>query len=241
MPGPYSEPVRIARDLALGLEELSFDPPVAYVYNPLVYARRGFERYVERYARPGTEVLLVGMNPGPFGMAQTGVPFGDVSMVRDWLAIEEPVDRPANEHPRRPVEGFSCHRHEVSGTRLWGWARDRFGSPERFFERFFVGNWCPLLFLEASGRNRTPDKLPAAERQPLYELCDDALVRLVRWVEPRFVVGVGGFAAERARAALGESGPRIGSILHPSPASPIANRGWAARAEAQLGELGIQL
>ena len=241
MPGPYSEPVRIARDLALGLEELSFDPPVAYVYNPLVYARRGFERYVERYARPGTEVLLVGMNPGPFGMAQTGVPFGDVSMVRDWLAIEEPVDRPANEHPRRPVEGFSCHRHEVSGTRLWGWARDRFGSPERFFERFFVGNWCPLLFLEASGRNRTPDKLPAAERQPLYELCDDALVRLVRWVEPRFVVGVGGFAAARARAALGETGPRIGSILHPSPASPIANTGWAARAEAQLGELGIQL
>jgi len=241
MPGAYSEPVRIARDLALALDGLSFDPPVAYVYNPLVYAHRGFERYVERYARRGTEVLLVGMNPGPFGMAQTGVPFGDVSMVRDWLAIEEPVERPAREHPRRPIEGFSCHRGEVSGTRLWGWARHRFGSPDRFFARFFVNNWCPLLFLEASGRNRTPDKLPAAERRPLYEHCDDALVRLVRWVEPRFVVGVGGFAAERARAALGESGPRIGSILHPSPASPMANRGWAAQAEAQLRELGIEL
>ena len=144
MPGSSSEPVRIARELALALDELSFDLPVAYVYNPLVYARRGFEHYVERYARRGAEVLLVGMNPGPFGMAQTGVPFGDVSMVRDWLAIEERVERPAHEHPRRPVEGFSCQRSEVSGTRLWGWARDRFGSPERFFERFFVGNWCPL-------------------------------------------------------------------------------------------------
>ena len=241
MPGPSSEPIRIARDLASALDELSFELPVAYVYNPLVYARQSFERYVERYARRGTEVLLVGMNPGPFGMAQTGVPFGDVSMVRDWLAIEEPVERPAREHPRRPVEGFSCQRREVSGTRLWGWARERFGSPERFFARFFVGNWCPLAFLEESGRNRTPDKLPAAERRPLFELCDDALVRLVRWMEPRFVVGVGGFAAERARAALGESGPRIGSILHPSPASPLANRGWAAQAEAQLRELGIEL
>ena len=241
MRGASREPTRIARDLASALDELSFELPVAYVYNPLAYARQSFERYVERYARRGTEVLLLGMNPGPFGMAQTGVPFGDVSMVRDWLAIEEPVERPAREHPRRRIEGFSCHRSEVSGTRLWGWARGRFGSPERFFARFFVGNWCPLLFLEESGRNRTPDKLPAAEQGPLFELCDGALVRLVRWMQPRLVVGVGGFAAARARAALGENGPRIGSILHPSPASPLANRGWAAQAEAQLRELGIEL
>ena len=241
MPGPKSEPVRIARDLALVLDGLCFDLPVTHVYNPLVYARRGFERYLERYARRGTEVLLVGMNPGPFGMAQTGVPFGDVSMVRDWLEIEEPVEHQAHEHPLRPIEGFSCHRSEVSGTRLWGWARDRFGTPDRFFARFFVGNWCPLAFLEESGRNRTPDKLSVDERRALYELCDDALRRLVHWMEPRFVVGVGGFAAARARSALGESGPRIGSILHPSPASPKANRGWAAQAEAQLRELGIEL
>ena len=241
MPGPESEPGRIARDLALVLDGLSFDLPVTHVYNPLVYARRGFERYLERYARRGTEVLLVGMNPGPFGMTQTGVPFGDVSMVRDWLEIEEPVEHPAHEHPLRPIEGFSCHRSEVSGTRLWSWARDRFGTPDRFFARFFVGNWCPLAFLEESGRNRTPDKLSVDERRALYELCDDALRRLVHWMEPRFVVGVGGFAAARARSALGESGPRIGSILHPSPASPKANRGWAAQAEAQLRELGIEL
>lgn len=243
MPGgrAASEPVRIARELARTLDELSFELPVAYVYNPLVYARRGFERYIECYARRGTEVLLVGMNPGPFGMAQTGVPFGDVSMVRDWLEIEEPVERPAREHPRRPIEGFSCARSEVSGTRLWGWARDRFGTPERFFARFFVANWCPLAFLEESGRNRTPDKLSAAERRSLYALCDDAFARLVCWMEPRLVVGVGGFAAERARFALGESGPRIGSILHPSPASPLANRGWAVQAESQLCELGIEL
>ncbi|MDQ3671110.1 MAG: single-stranded DNA-binding protein [Actinomycetota bacterium] len=235
------ETVRIARDLSRTLQGLHFGPPVAYVYDPLDYARSSLERYLERYAGRGIEVLLVGMNPGPFGMAQTGVPFGDVAMVRDWLEIEEPVERPAREHPKRPIDGFACRRSEVSGTRLWGWARGRFGTPERFFARFFVWNWCPLVFLEESGRNRTPDNLPAAERRALSGACDDALERLVRWMEPRFVVGVGTFAANRARMALGESGPRIGSILHPSPASPRANRGWAAQAEAQLRELGIEL
>ena len=80
--------------------------------------------------------LLLGMNPGPWGMAQTGVPFGTVSRVRDWLGIEAPVERPANEHPRRPVLGFGTERDEVSGLRVWGWAQARWGTPERFFERF---------------------------------------------------------------------------------------------------------
>lgn len=240
MPSAH-EPVRIARDLSRTLAGLTFGPPVEYVYDPLDYARASLELYLERYARRGIEVLLVGMNPGPFGMAQTGVPFGDVAMVRDWLEIEEPVERPAREHPKRPIEGFACRRSEVSGTRLWSWARDRFGTPERFFARFFVWNWCPLVFLEESGRNRTPDNLPADERRALSEPCDHALERVVDWMEPRFVVGVGTFAAKRALSALGEGGPRIGSILHPSPASPRANRGWAAQAEAQLRELGIEL
>ena len=135
------------------------------------YARAPHEQYLRRYgdARP-SRVLLMGMNPGPFGMAQTGVPFGDVRMVRDFLGIEAPVARPPREHPARPITGFACARSEVSGTRLWGWARDRFGTAERFFERFFVVNYCPLVFMEESGRNRTPDKLPPA-RAPAAARC----------------------------------------------------------------------
>jgi single-strand selective monofunctional uracil DNA glycosylase len=214
---------------------------VTHVYNPLAYAWAPHRLYLERYGGGRPEVLLVGMNPGPWGMAQTGVPFGDLVMVRDWLGIEAPVERPAHEHPKRPVEGFACRRREVSGQRLWGWARDIFGTPERFFARFFVLNYCPLCFMEESGRNRTPDKLPAADRERLYAACDPALRSAVECLRPELVLGVGGFAAARAAAVLGDGLCRVGQILHPSPANPRANRGWAAEAEATLRGLGVRL
>ena len=182
---------------------------------------------------------MLGMNPGPFGMAQTGVPFGDVEITRDWLEVRGRVARPKPEHPRRPVAGFDCPRGEVSGRRLWGWARHRFGEPERFFERFFVWNYCPLCFMEESGRNRTPDKLPAAERAPLYEACDAALVQVVRALGTRHVIGIGRFAADRARAALDEGSVTVSVAPHPSPASPLANRGWAEAFEHALERAGV--
>jgi single-strand selective monofunctional uracil DNA glycosylase len=230
--------VDISRALSKRVATLRFADPVACVYNPLEYARAPHEDYLSRYGAGAKEVLLLGMNPGPFGMAQTGVPFGDVTMVRDWLGISAPVAKPVLEHPKRPVRGFDCGRSEVSGTRLWGWARDRFGAPERFFARFFVANYCPLVFMEESGANRTPDKLPTAESQALFTVCDEALRDVVRLLRPRIVVGVGGFAERRARAALGD-GVQIATILHPSPASPLANRGWAEAVEKQLQSIGI--
>ena len=234
--------VRITRDLSNNVGKLQFAPPVARVYNPLDYARRSFERYLERFAAPGVEALWLGMNPGPFGMVQTGVPFGDVRLVREWMGIEERVGKPAEEHPKRPVLGFDCTRSEVSGSRLWGWAQEHFGAPENFFRRFFVWNWCPLAFLEDSGRNRTPDKLPAAEREALTQACDRALQRVVEVLEPTWVLGVGAFATRRARLALETRQPlSIGTVLHPSPASPLANRGWAEQAHKQLRELGFRL
>ena len=233
--------VSISRRLSARVTRLEFAPPVTHVYNPLDYARAAHERYLERYGGAAKDVVLLGMNPGPFGMAQTGVPFGDVRMVRDWLGISVPVKHPQDEHPKRPVLGFDCPRSEVSGTRLWGWAKDRFGTPARFFARFFVLNYCPLCFMEASGRNFTPDALPPDERAPLFEACDGTLRDSVSLLCPRFVVGVGAFAAARAKSALAGSRITIGSILHPSPASPKANRGWARIAERELAALGVSL
>lgn len=234
------DPVVIAADLATAAGRCRFGPPVTHVYNPLDYAFKSHRTYLERYCRGDAEIILLGMNPGPWGMVQTGVPFGEVALVRDWLGICEEVAKPAKEHPKRPIDGFSCERSEVSGQRLWGWARDRFGSAEAFFKQFFVWNYCPLAFMEESGRNRTPDKLPAEEREQLYATCDRALTRIVEFVSPSLVLGVGKFGEARARAALGDS-IAISSILHPSPASPAANRGWANQVERQLGELGIDL
>lgn len=234
--------VSVSRRLSEDLDAQTFVDPVAYVYDPLTYARRAHEAYLERYGRGRKEVLFLGMNPGPFGMAQTGVPFGDVAMVRDYLGIEEPVDEVVGVHPKRPVEGFACPRSEVSGTRFWGFVASRFPKPERFFERAFVWNYCPLLFLEASGRNRTPDKLSAAEREPLYAVCDEALRSIVRALEPRWVIGVGAFGRDRAEAVLGTGfDVKVGMILHPSPASPKANHGWAEAAARELASLGVAL
>jgi single-strand selective monofunctional uracil DNA glycosylase len=231
--------VEIITDLSSHVDALEF-ASVPYVYNPLDYAWEPHEAYLERWGRNvPREVVMVGMNPGPFGMAQTGVPFGDVAMVRDFLDITGHVGKPAHEHPARPIAGFACARSEVSGTRFWGWARDRFGTAERFFERVFVANWCPLVFMAETGRNVTPDKLPAGERAALFEACDEALARMVATLRPRLVVGVGRFAEKRARMAVGGE-VEIGCIVHPSPASPAANRNWAATVDAQLGELGFE-
>ncbi|WP_050724556.1 uracil-DNA glycosylase family protein [Vulgatibacter incomptus] len=223
------------------LRPLRFGPPVTHVYDPLEYARAAFDEYVDRYGRGTREILLLGMNPGPFGMAQTGVPFGEVHHVRTWLGIEGEVGRPSEENPNRPIQGFACHRSEVSGARVWGWAKETFGTPERFFARFFVINYCPLVFMEASGRNVTPDKLPRAEREPLFAVCDEALRETVERMRPRWVIGIGGFAEDRAREALAGLEVKVGRILHPSPASPKANQGWAGIVTRELAELGIEL
>ncbi len=232
---------RITDELVAALRPLRFGPPVTHVYNPLEYAREPFDRYLERYGAAPKEVLLLGMNPGPFGMAQTGVPFGEVHSVRSWLRLEGRVDKPEQEHPKRPVQGFACHRSEVSGARVWTWARETFGTPERFFERFFIVNYCPLVFMEASGRNVTPDKLRRDERDPLFEICDRALRANVALLHPRLVIGIGAFAEERARRALADLDVEIGRILHPSPANPRANRGWSKIVTEELEEMGVAL
>jgi single-strand selective monofunctional uracil DNA glycosylase len=172
-------------------------------------------------------------------MTQTGVPFGEIAAVRDWMRIEERIDRPRPEHPKRPVDGFACTRSEVSGARLWGAIANHWRRPEAFFQDHFIANYCPLVFMEDSGRNRTPDKLPAAERDPLYAACNDHLRHLVKILEPEWIIGVGAFAETRAREVLGDLDLAFGRVLHPSPANPRANRDWAGEAERELRALGL--
>lgn len=238
MKTPVQPLIEISRELSQKVGALSFSAPVQHVYNPLDYAREPHELYLTRYGGNARTILL-GMNPGPFGMMQTGVPFGDITCVRNFLKIEGAVSKPASEHPKRPIDGFHCKRKEVSGTRLWGFAEARFQTPEAFFEKFFVVNYCPLAFLTDTGKNHTPDKLPAAEKEALFAVCDEALRQTVAAQKATSVIGVGAFAKDRAQLALQGNKIKIGTILHPSPASPLANKGWAAQAEKQLVELGL--
>jgi single-strand selective monofunctional uracil DNA glycosylase len=218
---------------------LQFSSPVSHVYNPLDYAWTAYESYLRSFAAEPKRVVFLGMNPGPFGMVQTGVPFGEVKVVRDWLRLAAPIDKPPAEHPRRPITGFACKRSEVSGQRLWGLFAQRFGEPKEFFKQHMVLNYCPLAFMEATGRNRTPDKLPPSERAILFAACDQHLRAAIEALQPQWLIGIGDFARRRAEIVFPGGAPAIGQILHPSPASPAANRAWAALATQQLEELGV--
>jgi single-strand selective monofunctional uracil DNA glycosylase len=235
------ELIASTRRLTKNLAGLDFAAPVACVYRPLEYAWKPHQRYLERFAKGTKRVVFLGMNPGPFGMVQTGVPFGEVAAVRDWMGIDEPVGKPAQEHPKRPVEGFACQRSEVSGRRLWGLFAERFESAEAFFKDHFVLNYCPLVWMSATGANLTPDKLSSADMAPVEDACLKHLGEVIALLDPSFLIGIGGFAEERLRRAAETCGSkaRVGRVLHPSPASPAANRGWAEAASRQFAELGV--
>ncbi|HEX7326849.1 MAG TPA: uracil-DNA glycosylase family protein [Rhodanobacteraceae bacterium] len=228
-----SRMIRITRGLARDMVGLAWHTP-SHVYNPLQYAWTGHREYLARYGAQRGRVLLLGMNPGPWGMAQTGVPFGSVGAVRDWFRIDTRLARRLPvQHPKYPILGMACHRDEGSGKRLWGWAQARCGKPERFFERFFVWNYCPLLFL-CRDHNLTPEGLRADEVEPLRQACDAAFARVLETLQPSAVVGIGRYAERRARDTVGDALP-VAYLSHPSPASPAANRDWATLAEAALG------
>lgn len=231
--------IEAARALSAAVEKLRFGAPVTHVYNPLTYAWNAHEQYLRRFGAAGKEVVFLGMNPGPFGMAQTGVPFGEVAAVRDWMKIAAAIGRPPAEHPRRPVLGLECPRSEVSGRRLWGLFAERFGAAEEFFSRHFVVNYCPLVFMGGSGGNITPDKLTAEETERVAAACGAHLRAVLEILRPQWIIGVGAFAEERGREASDGLNIKVGRILHPSPASPAANRDWPGQATAQLKALGV--
>lgn len=232
--------VRAARKLSNSVDPLTFAEPVTHVYNPLAYARKSHEAYLS-FVGDDVSVVFLGMNPGPWGMAQTGVPFGEVAAVRDWMKINQPINKPKNEHEKRPIEGLDCQRSEVSGRRLWGLMKERFETPQAFFKNHFVLNYCPLVFMEESARNRTPDKLAVGERETLSEICDAHLLAVIRALKPTHLVGVGAYAETCLKRVvqIKDTDAQVSRILHPSPASPAANKDWSGKVTKQLEDAGI--
>lgn len=233
--------VAAADSLRDTLAPLTFPEPVSHTYNPLTYAWDRHCDYLQRFGTGQKRVLFLGMNPGPYGMAQTGVPFGEIPAVRDWMGISGPVGKPDPEHPKRPITGFDCERSEVSGRRLWGYFAEKFPKADDFFADHFVANFCPLIWMKDTGANLTPDKIPAAAIAPVNEACTAHLGTVIEVLQPQLLIGVGAYAEKQLTAAAEAIGyqARTGRILHPSPASPAANRGWAEAAQKQLTALDL--
>lgn len=164
-------------------------------------------------------------------------------MVKDWFRLpvkELEVGRPERENGKRKVTGWDTKRGEVSGRRLWGWARERYGEdPMGFFRWAWVYNYCPLVWMGSSGRNITPVGLKKVERERVEMCCDKALKEVGKVLEPRIVVGIGGYAYEKVKKCLGDE-VRVEKVLHPSPANPRASQtegGWGKIVDDQLSEI----
>lgn len=224
------------------LKMISFGEPVSHIYNPLVYAFETHLKFLKTFCTSHKTVLFLAMNPGPFGMSQNGVPFGEVSAVRDWFRISGNVQKPAREHPKRCITGLDCHRSEVSGSRFWGFFRKVCGTPEVFFRHCFVHNLCPLAFMSPTGRNITPPELRAEQRNALNQACDMALVETLNILHVKIIVCVGKFVESRVQSVLknqGNNDIRVERITHPSPINPAANKGWDDTVYQQLKDIGI--
>jgi len=196
------------------------------VYNPLMYAWDIHEEFIRVSGGGGAKTVLLGMNPGPHGMGQMGIPFAATSVVRDLLGISGiDVREPTNIHPKRPVNGLIHPKEEVSGSRLWGLLEDKYGGSRQIFQKVFVVNHCPLMILDGPrGTNITPNNVSGAVVRDLLDRCDQHLREVVIALGAEEVIGIGKYAEKRANLALGGTGIRVRTCWHPSPASPLANR-----------------
>ena len=212
-----------------------------YIYNPLNYAWAPHALYLTRFVHPKPKAFFLGMNPGPFGMMQTGVPFGEINFVKNWMHLQAPVEKPKREHPSRPVLGFDCPRSEGSGKRFWGLFSQRYPNADDFFASNAVFNYCPLGFLEPgkTAKNFTPDHLPREEKAKLEALCDAYLHDILELLEPQILIGVGKYAQAKLEKLNPDTSKIISSIIHPSPGNPQANRGWNEKTTQKLVELGV--
>ncbi len=207
------------------MTDLTFENKVAWTYNPLDYAWPVHEEYLKRFGTGRKRAVFLGMNPGPWGMAQTGIPFSDTGIAGDWMGLRGlSIGQPENEHPDRPVIGWDLDREEGSGRRLYGFIRQTMGSVEAFFQDNFVVNYLPLVMFDEDGKNITPSRLLKDDRLKVFEACDPYLRELVEYYRPEVLVGVGKFALRRLKDNFDSSSYTIVDIPHPSPASPIATR-----------------
>lgn len=231
--------VSLAAELSTSLGKVAGTLSADYVYDPSDYAKEPHDDYLRKYASGAKRVMLLGMNPGPWGMAQTGVPFGAVSQVRDWLNVGGKINEPEVFHPKRPVLGWDCPREEVSGRRLWDLLGSIYGTAKKMVDELVVVNYCPLLLLEGDEgkcRNLPLDKARGAAR--LLDVCDAHLAEVLKVVRPEVAIGVGAWAEGRLRLVAGAN-VNVDRMLHPSPASPMANRCFPQAARQVLARHGV--
>lgn len=218
-PGVPEDLLTLDKQTIKKMDVLKFDKKkVQYVYNPVDYAYAGYSRYVRKYLKSSKKILFVGLNPGPYGMCQTGIPFGDVSTVKEWMELEMDISKPLDECPKKPVDGLKCTTVEQSGKRFWGFFKKKCGAADNFFRNAFVINYCPIAFFDRSGKNVTPNELEVSSREELEKICDEYLEKVVEMVKCEIIICVGRYAEHKVKSIfIDNSEINILYMKHPSP------------------------
>lgn len=227
-----------------------------HVWNPGRYGASWHRRFRRMVPLESNPVILFGLNPGPYGMAQTGIPFTDVKRLRERLPrlaasleIHGPVEVPGLAPPS--LRPFLTRSFESSAVRIYRFLDLAWGSAEEGWRKVGVANPCSLLFMDAAGKNRTPADLQGAVSRrrsaghsaaELREACDrlrrKAALEAMAAVRPRGVVLLG----KDVQKALGSVTVKVvgaRDVLpweHPARAVPtrwargllgeIRRRGW---------------
>jgi single-strand selective monofunctional uracil DNA glycosylase len=211
------------------------------IWNPGLYAASWHALFRKEYPASAGCILVFGLNPGPYGMAQTGIPFTDLKRLREHLPrLAKGLERRGCSLAGvglapRSLRPYLSRTFESSAVRVYRFLSRGWGSAEDGWRSVVVANPCSLLFMDAAGENRTPaDLVGAVSRRTgslvaarrLRERCN-ALRRLaareaVRVLSPRGVVLLGKDAQRAMQTGIA---PLLGpdSILgweHPARAVP---------------------
>ncbi len=212
--------LELSESLSSELEKVDWEF-AGIVCNPLVYAWENYAEYVRMSVSNSSIILFLGMNPGPYGMMQTGVPFGDINAVKNYLKISGTVLEPECNPPHKRVEGMKISRGEISGQKFWKMA-STYGSPEEFFAVASVFSFCPLAFIDGR-RNITPDELPVSDRKTIDRICGSSLSALLDILSPSRCIALGHYAEKRLLSS-GVDAPVY--FPHPSPRNPKSMEFW---------------
>lgn len=266
------------RDLAAVLDTFRHPAGVSHVYNPLSYMATAHEAWLSRYVQYGecdevavtpSPYLILGMNPGPWGMVQTGVPFGDVPNAGKLIGVRDGstpftaqipcgVSLPAifkpqldgiQLHPKRPVQGFACTRVEASGDRLWGGLATVWGLLDAVLDDCFAMNYCPLAYFSGeAGENVTPEAFikagpyrDEAYAQELDDVCGAYLRTVMRAMDTKVVLAIGRYAERKAKiaASMVANKPAVVYLTHPSPLATRNAEQWAEMARTTMQAAGV--
>lgn len=197
-----------------------------FIYNPLEYCLDPFIQYLEKGGEK-RDIVFLGMNPGPFGMMQNGIPFGASNFVNNYLNIEKDFDKQKieKEHPKYKIIGKNIERQEISGTKLWGLIQSFYPDSNTFLENQIVLNYLQLAILDKEkGKNITPDKLNKDVRTKIENICDNQLREILDILESKVLIGVGKYSYDSLLRV--KKNEKVIKINHPSPLNARYFKTW---------------